>query len=369
MQSEIKKLDYIDAVRGIAVLMVLFVHTLTFSDTLNLNHFFRIIAEQGRMGVQLFYMASAFTLFYSLSQRVSNSGFFTRRIFRIAPMFYIASIFYFFLYTIYPNPSIEAASLDSFTFSNLFSHLAFTHGFSPYWINTIVPGGWSVGVEMLFYLLVPAAYFLYKNYGVNFLHIALASSTAFSWIFNYSIVSIFASDLPKYWPAFLYYNFFTQLPIFILGMILYDFIVSKKKSLIPLHIILLSSVVLFYVSTVLNKIVYTATFAGSMLLLSALLAYFIIFMSIYKPKILVNRVFAYLGKISYSMYLTHFASIALISYFTKGYFKDGGEITFLFSFLLLVLVTLGISSLTYKYIEKPMIIKGNKLIEKRNLKV
>jgi peptidoglycan/LPS O-acetylase OafA/YrhL len=92
-------------------------------------------------------------------------------------------------------------------------------------------------------------------------------------------------------------------------------------------------------------------------------------MSIYKPKILVNRVFAYLGKISYSMYLTHFASIALISYFTKGYFKDGGEITFLFSFLLLVLVTVGISSLTYKYIEKPMIIKGNKLIEKRNLKV
>jgi peptidoglycan/LPS O-acetylase OafA/YrhL len=69
------------------------------------------------------------------------------------------------------------------------------------------------------------------------------------------------------------------------------------------------------------------------------------------------------------MYLTHFASITLISYFTKGYFKDGGEITFLLSFLLLVAVTVSISSLTYKYIEKPMIIKGNKLIEKINLKV
>ena len=158
MSIILKKLDYIDAVRGIAVLMVLFVHTLTLSNTLNLNHFFRVIVEQGRMGVQLFYMASAFTLFYSLSQRASGSGFFIRRVFRVAPMFYIATIFYFFLYTIFPVSNIEAADLNTFTFANLFSHLTFTHGFSPYWINTIVPGGWSVGVEMLFYLFVPAAF-------------------------------------------------------------------------------------------------------------------------------------------------------------------------------------------------------------------
>ena len=368
MQNTLKKLDYIDAVRGIAVLMVLFVHTLTFMDTANLHHFFRIIAEQGRMGVQLFYMASAFTLFYSLSQRSDNFGFFIRRIFRIAPMFYLATIFYFVLYSIYPNPNIEAAGLETFTFLNLFSHLTFLHGFSPYWINTIVPGGWSVAVEMLFYLLVPIAFILYKKYGANFLYISLASSTALSWIFNYTIVSVFAYELPKYWPAFLYYNFFNQLPIFILGMILYNFITGEKKSFASIHIILLSSAILFYLSTVLNKIVYTATFAGSMLLLSALLAYFIIFMSRYSPKVLVNRVTTYIGKISYSMYLTHFLSIALISHFTKDLFKDGGEITFLFSFLLLVLVTVSISSLTYKYIEKPMIIRGNRLIEKINLK-
>ena len=66
---QIKKLNYIDAVRGVAVLMVLLVHTLTFLDRGGLNSIFRVIVEQGRMGVQLFYIASAFTLFYSLSQR------------------------------------------------------------------------------------------------------------------------------------------------------------------------------------------------------------------------------------------------------------------------------------------------------------
>ncbi len=364
MQNTLKKLDYIDAVRGIAVLMVLFVHTLTFMDTANLHHFFRIIAEQGRMGVQLFYMASAFTLFYSLSQRSDNFGFFIRRIFRIAPMFYLATIFYFVLYSIYPNPNIEAAGLETFTFLNLFSHLTFLHALSPYWINTIVPGGWSVAVEMLFYLLVPTAFILYKKYGVKFLYISLATSTIFSWIFNYSLVSYFSLDLPKYWPAFLYYNFFTQLPIFILGMIIYHHVMSKEKSLKVFHLIFIASLVLFYLSTILNKEIYLATFAGSMLLLSALLAYFMIFMSRYSPKVLVNRATTYIGKISYSMYLTHFLSITLISHFTKDFWRDGGEITFLFSFLLLVLVTVSISSLTYKYIEKPMIIKGNKLIER-----
>ena len=368
MQTILKKLDYIDAVRGIAVLMVLFVHTLNFLDTTNLNHFFRIITEQGRMGVQLFYMASAFTLFYSISQRADKFGFFIRRIFRIAPMFYIATIFYFVFYTIYPNPNIEAASSDAFTFLNLFSHLTFLHALSPYWINTIVPGGWSVAVEMLFYLLVPTVYFIYKRYGVNFLYISLASTTAISWIFNYGIVSLFSSDLPKYWPAFLYYNFFTQLPIFILGMIIYHHVMSKEKSLKAFHLIFISSLALFYLSTILNKAIYPATFAGSMLLLSSLLAYFVIFMSRHSPKVLVNRVSTYIGKISYSMYLTHFLSIALISHFTKDYLKNGGELTFLFSFLLLITVTVAISSLTYKYIERPMIIIGNRLIDRINLK-
>ncbi len=366
MLNTLKKLDYIDAVRGIAVLMVLFVHTLTFLDTTNLNHIFRVISEQGRMGVQLFYMASAFTLFYSLTQRSGGSGFFIRRIFRIAPMFYVATVFYFMLYSIYPNPNIEAAGSDTFTFLNLFSHLTFLHALSPYWINTIVPGGWSVGVEMMFYLLVPTAFMLYKKYGAKFLYFSLATATSVSWIFNYSVVSLLSLELPKYWPAFLYYNFFTQLPIFILGMIVYHHVINKDKSLKSLHFILISSLVLFYLSTILNDLIYPATFPGSMLLLSALLAYFIIFMSRYSPKFLVNRVTTYIGKISYSVYLTHFLSIALISYFTKDLFRGGGEITFLFSFLLLVLVTVSISSLTYKYIEKPMIIKGNKLIERMN---
>jgi peptidoglycan/LPS O-acetylase OafA/YrhL len=36
----------------------------------------------------------------------------------------------------------------------------FLHALSPSAINNVVPGGWSIGVEMVFYLLAPLAFFL-----------------------------------------------------------------------------------------------------------------------------------------------------------------------------------------------------------------
>jgi peptidoglycan/LPS O-acetylase OafA/YrhL len=369
MSNIIKKLDYIDSLRGVAVLLVLLVHTLTFLDRGNLNSLFRVVVEQGRMGVQLFYIASAFTLFYSLSQRdlsekFSKINFYIRRFFRIAPMFYIAIIYYFWQYITFYSPNIEAADTSTFTIANIVSHFTFTFGVSPYWINTIVPGGWSVGVEMIFYLCIPALYFLYKKYGAKFLYLALPVTVSISWIFNYIIFIILDENLSRYWHAFLYYNFFAHLPIFILGLVVYDHISNEKKSLKNINLIFISSIILFVSSLYLNRITSEGIFAGSLLMLSVLLAYFVIFISIYKPKILVNKIMVYIGKISYSMYLTHFISISIIIYFTKNNFYNGGEITFFFSYLLLVAMTILISSVTYKYIEKPGIIIGNKLIEK-----
>jgi peptidoglycan/LPS O-acetylase OafA/YrhL len=392
---EIKKLDYIDAVRGVAVLLVILVHTLTFLDRGGLNSIFRIGVEQGRMGVQLFYMASAFTLFYSLSERNkiissdnnistqkknenknSSLEFFIRRFFRIAPMFYIATIYYFYFYINFPDPLSESSNLTVFTLPNLLSHFTFTHGLSPFWINSIVPGGWSVGVEFIFYLFVPALYFTYKKYGVKFFYFLLPASVMISWIFNYGLFIFLGETLPKYWHAFSYYNFFTQLPVFILGIILYHHVINNLltsfKSLKVFNFIFASSVILFIISLFINKETNHGLFAGSLLMLSSILAYFIIFLAKYKAsfigRLFVNKLITYVGKISYSMYLTHFAVISLITYLTKDISKSfvimSSEFTFLVFFLILTFITIIISSFTYRFIEKPGIILGNKLIDR-----
>lgn len=77
------KFRYIDALRGIAVLAVIMVHC----GKYGLNHYpdlFYSIINTGGRGVQLFFVASAFTLFFSLNNAKStinqNYNFFIRRI-------------------------------------------------------------------------------------------------------------------------------------------------------------------------------------------------------------------------------------------------------------------------------------------------
>ncbi len=379
----IKKLDYIDTIRGIAVLLVLLVHTLTFLDGSSLNNIFRLIVEQGRMGVQLFYIASAFTLFYSLANREKetkiiknklsnyfNLNFFIRRFFRIAPMFYIAITFYFYFYINFPDTLPESFNLTVFTLPNLISHFTFTHGLSPYWINSIVPGGWSVGVEFMFYLLVPALYLVYKKYSIKPFYFLLPISIVFSWLANYIMFVYLGYTLPKYWQAFSYFYFPSQFPVFILGIILYNHIILELKSLKVFNIILVSSVLLFVGSLFLNRLTNEGLFPGSLLMLSSILAYFIIFLKKYKAtifgKLLVSKIMIYIGKISYSIYLTHFAMISLVTYLIRNLNFASNEFTFTLYFLVLVIFTIIISTITYKFIEKPGIILGNKLIEKLN---
>lgn len=95
-----KKLDYIDALRGLAILGVIMVHTNQYGRSIGPNIFAKITA-MGERGVQLFYLASAFTLFLSFKNRSRKEifpirNFFIRRFFRIAPMYYMGIFYYIF---------------------------------------------------------------------------------------------------------------------------------------------------------------------------------------------------------------------------------------------------------------------------------
>jgi len=88
--AEVPKYDYIDALRGLAVLGVVSVHTTQLVRPASAG--LQTLATAGGSGVQLFYLASALTLFLSLATRKSTERnstlkFFIRRYFRIAPCF------------------------------------------------------------------------------------------------------------------------------------------------------------------------------------------------------------------------------------------------------------------------------------------
>jgi exopolysaccharide production protein ExoZ len=153
-----RRLESLDFLRGVAIFGVVTFHTfgLFHAD----NAAIRLIAGQGFFGVQLFFIVSALTMCLMWDRRAGEHRaapkFYIRRFFRIAPPFWLAIVFYSLLD---PGQSTEwvPAGLSLRHFATT---AAFIHTFWPDTINSVVPGGWSIGVEMLFYLFFPLIIYL-----------------------------------------------------------------------------------------------------------------------------------------------------------------------------------------------------------------
>src|SRR5205823_5455354 len=88
-----------DALRGLAILAVIMVHVIQYGpDAKFFSGGLISIVQHGARGVQLFFVASALTLWMSMSNRKQKKhptqSFYIRRLFRIAPMYYLGVAYY-----------------------------------------------------------------------------------------------------------------------------------------------------------------------------------------------------------------------------------------------------------------------------------
>lgn len=298
------KLDYIDSLRGVAILMVILVHTAqTVQGT---SYLISSFAKFGQMGVVLFFCLSAITQCMSLERTKLNKKdikhFYIKRYFRIAPLYYTGIIFYSLLTVIlnYYNPA-RAALHQQYTINNILANIFFVHGIYPSANNNIVPGGWSIGTEMLFYLIVPFVFLLYRK-TINkiwyfiFPLIMLAFSLIFFYMGNYYFNFNVANN------SFWYYNLINHLPVFIFAISYYflfqNIEINKlfKYLLLFVFLILLIANIYFFVN---HFSITLAPFLASIA--------FIVLIIIFKEfKRLNNKVLIKIGQLSYSMYIFHF---------------------------------------------------------------
>ena len=207
MEADPKKLQFLDALRGLAILLVLMVHSggliELFGMKLSLTNF-------GQRGVQLFYEVSAFSLLYSYFSRGEASwrAFFIRRFFRIAPLFYL-SIAANLIYTVFiqRQPALPPLSYVA--------GILFLFGFHPSTINAIAPAGWSIAVEATFYALFPIMALTIRNLGSALTLAAVAVLCCF--FVCYTVVSYPLSALPLEYRHFLWFP--VEFPVFCFGFV------------------------------------------------------------------------------------------------------------------------------------------------------
>ncbi|MDP3906844.1 acyltransferase [Novosphingobium sp.] len=212
----VQKLDFVDRMRGLAILAVIAVHYAQMFASPAL----KIIGATGQVGVQLFFVASAFTLCLSADQRAGEAhgvrNFYIRRYFRIAPLYYLGIAAYSALY-------IGVGKGANYTADNILANVFFVHGVIPSANNSIVPGGWTIGAEMLFYFIFPALYWAversWRRFGARVLAgwMAFALLVALGWHFGYRLET-------GRWIAnnqFPYTVFIAQFPVFMIGIVYY----------------------------------------------------------------------------------------------------------------------------------------------------
>ena len=157
---------YIDALRGWAIALVLLVHAgqgpfgvraLDRYDPdaagLTLPDWLQHICDAGENGVVLFFVVSAASLTLSALARddFDLKAYAIRRFLRIAPMFYGGAVFYALWFGL--GPRLWApAGIDWTDFA---ATIAFVHIWKTNAVNSVVPGGWSIGVEATFYACLP----------------------------------------------------------------------------------------------------------------------------------------------------------------------------------------------------------------------
>lgn len=362
-----QRLDFIDSLRGWAVFGVIIVHAnaLIFDK---IPGSLQALSSSGARGVQLFFMLSAFSLFYSLQKRIENNrperiiSFVLRRYFRIAPMFYVAIIIYSIgiFYILYPSiyPKIQ------YSVGNIISHLTFIHGVWPNYVNSLVPGGWSIAVEMTFYMFVPLLFAKIKTLSdaIWFLVISAIAFIAMSQIG--SGPSLFSTTV---WADFIFFLLPSQLLAFAFGIILY--MLYRKESLHhgdkPSNILRYANQLLALGFVCAIVMYMNGQYKGVLFSLPMFLVAWSL--SIKPRKFFVNKYMSFFGKISFSVYLLHFIIIPLVSSYVllaipEPLSRIEASVIYIEIIALTVILVTPLAYFTYRYIERPGISLGEHVV-------
>ena len=351
-----KKLYYLEGLRGYMSLWVFFTHALTMATfPFEKEEGIGKLVVNGYWPVCIFIILSGFVTHILLEKKEPYKWFMFRRAFRLFPVYLFCLILSLFAMPYYQEilqsipwensknimriEQVDAAFNNHFSL-NAISHFLLLHGLLPEKIipaaYTIMGQAWSLTLEWQFYLVIPLFYLLVNGKLNKITSILVMLITAFLilWSKSYMPQKSFLPNL---------------LHLFALGYFTYQFYKielqqNKKNYTIKFLSVFLFFLLFFDINLALITLLWMATI------------YFQINPNKVSDLIFQNKIILYIGKISYSLYCIHILILALSVYIVLNIAQVENQNIFRFAVLGLSLpLSLFVSHLTYTYIEVPFI--------------
>ncbi|MGV4792989.1 acyltransferase family protein [Rhizobium sp. F40D2] len=291
------ELHFLTGIRGCAATAVMATHVAA-AFLPNLPYWLEYLLLLGPSGVIVFFVISAFSISLSLERAFSPVSYAIKRLFRIAPAYYVMLMVAFSLGGSYWAEHFHA----KFDTTSLLLHLTFLNWLDVTQANNAIGVEWTLSIEMLFYLLLPLM--------VNISRKSLGPLTLLAASLSLLLFLPHAVEPPEAWlwsPIPFSICFVAGVVVFRYWEICSSWTVFRVGALVP--VVIAAAVAL--APQIFEQRILVWTVLTSVLICSG--------RSLISKLLFENRIAVYLGKMSYSLYLVHPAAIIVARHFSSGW--------------------------------------------------
>lgn len=362
------RLDFMDGIRGAAAFWVLLGHCMIWGG------WYGIPLPNPKVAVDIFMVVSGYLMFHLAETRSAQeppgqpaamAKFWTRRVFRIAPVYYLVLAVVFLLGDSIAHgvATLQHANLKGwvgtqyyplpldYSVKSFLMHVSFLFGLDPAYASSTGLPDWSIGLEMQFYAVFPLLWMLFCWFRPVFATLLIGAV----WFACNKMIAYPQFPEPSFLPL--------KLDVFIVGMLMAsanrDFgarPLDAAVQIVMAVIIAWGHSVSVLVAAALMCLMVSATDESESLLSGA--------RKLLTP-VLCNRLTRFMSEMSYGVYLAHGLVIAILG----GCLFSQASVLHLrpvFRTMLLTFVTVvgsyGIAWIMNRAIEKPGIELGRKCV-------
>lgn len=312
----------LDALRGLAALMVFFFHvTHGAGQWLDFNW--------GNTGVDLFFIISGYVIFLSVSKNATLKQFTKSRFIRLFPTYWFSATLTYLLIHLYFK--LTSPDFAIFPFADYLINLTMLQHF--FGIANIDQPYWTLAVELQFYFIIAL---LLASHRLKHIHYIALIISVVSVLLRVFVAANAGYDYHRYFP------FSEYSPLFFIGVLFYQRQQRAITNQLFFVMLALQLIMQYFLFSSTGREIFVSHTEYALLLVFYIGLFFLLGLG--KLSFLTIKPLLFLGEISYALYLTHqFITVNLLMPLCLEYFH-------LNFWLSAVLITLPVCLLTASFI-------------------